>query len=60
VLSSNSASLGQLSPLRILNRGYAIVSNETGIVTGPAQAPPESKIQVRVAKGSFGAIRTSS
>jgi exodeoxyribonuclease VII large subunit len=59
-LEQLTAKLGQLSPLRILDRGYAIVSNEAGIVTDPAQAPPESQIHVRVAKGSFGAIRTSS
>jgi exodeoxyribonuclease VII large subunit len=58
-LEQLTAKLGQLSPLRILDRGYAIVSNESGIVTDPAQAPPESKIRVRVAKGSFGAIVSS-
>jgi exodeoxyribonuclease VII large subunit len=49
------AKLEQLSPLRILDRGYAIVSNTSGIVTDPAQAPRDSDIQVRVAKGKLDA-----
>jgi exodeoxyribonuclease VII large subunit len=50
-----AAKLGQLSPLRILERGYAIVSNEHGIVTDSAAAPPGSQIHVRLAKGSLDA-----
>lgn len=57
-LEQLAAKLGQLSPLRILDRGYAIVSNHGGIVTDPAQAPPESAIRVRVAKGSLDATIT--
>src|SRR5450755_1818164 len=34
-----TAKLSQLSPLRVLERGYAIVSNQTGIVTEAAAAP---------------------
>jgi exodeoxyribonuclease VII large subunit len=47
--------LEQLSPLRILERGYAIVSNERGIVKDAAEAPAGSAVRVRVAKGEFGA-----
>jgi exodeoxyribonuclease VII large subunit len=50
-----AAKLGQLSPLRILERGYAIVSNEHGIVTDSASAPPGSQIHVRLAKGELDA-----
>jgi exodeoxyribonuclease VII large subunit len=53
-----AAKLGQLSPLRILDRGYAIVSNETGIVKDPAAAPPASRIRVRLAKGGLEAVVT--
>ena len=53
-----AAKLGQLSPLRILERGYAIVSNESGIVKDPAAAPPDSRIQVRLAKGGLEAVVT--
>ena len=39
------AHLTQLSPLKILERGYAIVTNEAGaIVKQPADAPVESKV----------------
>ena len=50
------AHLTQLSPLKILERGYAIVENEAGIVVKePAQAPPGSAIHVRVARGEIRA-----
>ena len=50
-----AAKLSQLSPLRVLERGYAIVSNEKGILKDPAAAPPLSSIHVRLAKGSLNA-----
>jgi exodeoxyribonuclease VII large subunit len=53
-----AAKLEQLSPLRILDRGYAIVSNETGIVKDPSAAPPASRIRVRLAKGGLEAVVT--
>jgi exodeoxyribonuclease VII large subunit len=51
-----AAKLSQLSPLRVLERGYAIVSNEAGIVTDAAAAPAESRIHVRLHKGSLDAV----
>jgi exodeoxyribonuclease VII large subunit len=50
-----TAKLSQLSPLRILERGYAIVSNQTGIVKDAGAAPPQSRIHVRLAKGELDA-----
>ena len=51
-----SAKLSQLSPLLILDRGYAIVTNPSGaIVKDSAAAPPASTIQVRLAKGRLSA-----
>jgi exodeoxyribonuclease VII large subunit len=50
-----SAKLSQLSPLRILERGYAIVSNQSGIVTDASSAPPRSAIHVKLAKGELDA-----
>ena len=50
-----AAKLEQLSPLRILERGYAIVSNEGGIVKDAASAPAGSAIHVRLAKGELDA-----
>ena len=55
-----AVSLSQLSPLRILERGYAIVSGEAGIVKDAASAPPDSRIQVRLAKGALEAVVTDS
>ena len=50
------ANLTQLSPLRILERGYAIVQNEAGVVVkDPAEAPVGTGILVRVAKGQLTA-----
>jgi exodeoxyribonuclease VII large subunit len=50
-----AAKLSQLSPLRILDRGYAIVSTEAGIVKDAAAAPPGTGIHVRLAKGELDA-----
>lgn len=54
-LSPFSTKLEQLSPLKILERGYAIVEHDGHIVTSPMDAPPESTISVRVAHGTFKA-----
>lgn len=50
-----AAKLSQLSPLRILDRGYAIVSTEEGILKDAAAAPPGTGIHVRLAKGELAA-----
>jgi exodeoxyribonuclease VII large subunit len=53
--------LSQLSPLLILNRGYAIVTSEAGaIVTRSAEAPPGSRVKIRLAEGRLGADVTRS
>ena len=58
---SLAAKLSQLSPLRILGRGYAIVTNDSGeIVKASDQAPVDSSINLRLAKGSLGARVTRS
>jgi len=50
------AHLTQLSPLRILDRGYAIVLNQAGeAVKTPQQAPPGSEVAIRIARGSLAA-----
>lgn len=50
------AHLTQLSPLKILDRGYAIVTNEAGqIVKDPEEAPVGSAIGIRLAKGRIAA-----
>lgn len=48
--------LSQLSPLKILERGYAIVTDEAGhIVKQPDEAPIGSEIAVRLARGAIAA-----
>ncbi len=56
-LAPLSASLGQLSPLRVLDRGYAIVeSGEGHVLTDAAQVAAGDPIAVRLAKGRLRAI----
>jgi exodeoxyribonuclease VII large subunit len=55
-LGQLSAKLSQLSPLRVLERGYAIVSNANGIVKDAVEAPPNSEIRVRLARGRLEAV----
>lgn len=50
-----SAKLGQLSPLTILERGYAIVERDGVIVKSPADAPVDSPLEIRVARGKLKA-----
>jgi exodeoxyribonuclease VII large subunit len=55
-LNALVAHLTQLSPLKILERGYAIVTNELGvIVKQPVDAPPDSKVDIRIARGRMAA-----
>jgi exodeoxyribonuclease VII large subunit len=51
-----AAQLEQLSPLRVLERGYAIVQTDGGtVVKSPADAPPGSRIRARLATGEITA-----
>ena len=55
-LAQLAAQLAQLSPLRILERGYAIVTNESGAILKESAAAPEgSAIHIRLAQGSLDA-----
>jgi exodeoxyribonuclease VII large subunit len=48
--------LNALSPLAVLNRGYAIVYSEAGrILTSPSAAPAGSQITARLAEGTLRA-----
>jgi len=47
------AHLVQLSPLKILDRGYAIVERDGKIVKAPADAPAKSEVKIRVAQGEL-------
>jgi exodeoxyribonuclease VII large subunit len=56
-----AAQLTQLSPLRILERGYAIVQDETGrLVKDASTVPVDTDIGVRLARGRLGARVTES
>jgi exodeoxyribonuclease VII large subunit len=56
-----TAKLSQLSPVRILERGYAIVTNESGAIVKESTAAPEgAAIHVRLAKGRLDADVTKS
>ncbi len=51
-----AAQLNQLSPLRVLDRGYAIVQDEFNrILKDPAEAPPGSPLHIRLARGRLKA-----
>jgi len=54
-LAPLAANLAQLSPLKILDRGYAIVERDGKIVKTRADAPQNSEIQVQVSQGRFRA-----
>jgi exodeoxyribonuclease VII large subunit len=54
-LESTAGKLRVLSPLKTLERGYAIVRTDTGVVTASADVAPGARVDVRVATGSFGA-----
>jgi len=50
-LSFLDGHLAQLSPLKILDRGYAIVEKGGKIVKTPEDAPTDSEVNIRIAKG---------
>lgn len=55
-LAPLAARLGALSPVSILDRGYAIVTNEEGrVVKSPADAPVATRVRARVAGGVLAA-----
>ena len=54
-LAPADAHLRQLSPLKILERGYAIVQRDGVVVKSPADAPSGSEVKVRLADGEIRA-----
>jgi len=55
-LNQASATLEALSPVKILDRGYALVFDSTGaLLKDASQLSPGDEISARVAKGSFTA-----
>src|SRR5580698_649237 len=54
-LAELEAHLRQLSPLKTLERGYAIVQRDGKVVKSPADAPADSELKVRLAEGEIRA-----
>jgi exodeoxyribonuclease VII large subunit len=54
-LTTLEAHLEQLSPLKILERGYAIVETDGKLVKSPDDAPVGSDVRVRLARGELAA-----
>lgn len=54
-LESSAGRLRVLSPQKTLDRGYAIVRTDAGLVGSKADVRPGRHVDVRVADGSFGA-----
>lgn len=52
------AYLKQLSPLAVLERGYAIVQRDGKIVTSPEDAPVGSTVGIRFARGQIESVVT--
>jgi exodeoxyribonuclease VII large subunit len=52
-LSFLDGHLAQLSPLKILERGYAIVEQDGKIVKSPDDAPVDSEVKIRIARGQL-------
>jgi exodeoxyribonuclease VII large subunit len=58
-LAPKIAQLRELSPMKILERGYAIVRNESGtLVKSPADAPLGSEVRIHLAHGKLDALVT--
>jgi exodeoxyribonuclease VII large subunit len=55
VLGPLEAHLAQLSPVKILDRGYAIVERDGHVIKSPAEAPADSEINIRLAEGRLKA-----
>jgi exodeoxyribonuclease VII large subunit len=54
-LEAAAGKLRVLSPLQTLDRGYAIVRTDTGVVTDAAELDADALVDVRVARGGFAA-----
>jgi len=57
-VESLEASVRHLSPLRVLERGYAILESPQGIVRSANDVTEGDPLKVRVADGEFGAVVT--
>ncbi len=54
-LGSLAARLDAMSPLRVLDRGYALVTRDGAVVADAAKVAPGDRIDVRLARGTLAA-----
>jgi exodeoxyribonuclease VII large subunit len=54
-LESAAGKLRVLSPMKTLERGYAIVRTDSGVVRSSADVEPGTRVEVALAEGGFGA-----
>jgi len=54
-LETTAGRLQVLSPLKTLQRGYAIVRTDSKVVTSSGDVEPGTHVDIRVADGGFGA-----
>jgi exodeoxyribonuclease VII large subunit len=54
-LDAAAGKLRVLSPMKTLERGYAIVRTETAVVRSAADVAPGVRVEVALAEGGFGA-----
>jgi exodeoxyribonuclease VII large subunit len=58
-LARAAAALNALSPLAVLQRGFAVVSSEAGVITDAAQVAAGDAVRVELARGTFAARVTA-
>ena len=54
-LQKSAATLNALSPMAVLGRGYAMVTNDRGLITSVDSVKPDEKITIKVCDGSINA-----
>lgn len=57
-LAALAAQAHALSPLAVLERGYAMILRDGEVVRDPAQAPAGTRLQVRLARGPLAVVAT--
>lgn len=56
VLAEKSAALDNLSPLKIMNRGYSLVYKDNNIVRNAAELKSGDRIEIRLSDGGVSAV----
>ena len=56
MLAEKSAALDNLSPLKIMNRGYSLVYKDNNIVRNAAELKSGDRIEIRLSDGGVAAV----